>query len=230
MSKMFPFITSTINPIGGGDSGCIFNCSYCWAQDMKIYYKMDKYKDGFRLWNKELKKKFKKDDFPFICDMIDIGDTRIPKELLHTLFSWIKSLKCDNVLLLTKNPYVFLEFSYMIPKNAVLGATIETDLYMLTRKYSSAPTPKYRLICMEKLKNRLPNNKRFISIEPIMNFTRYFKSDIENIEPWGVAIGYDNYHHKLPEPRISETLSLIEQMEKFTTVYRKTIRDRWGLY
>ena len=229
---MFPFITCTRNPIGGGAKNgywCEFNCSYCYATDMKDYYNWDKYHGKHRLINKELKRKFKEDDFPFLCNMIDIGDSRIPKEVLHAFFDWIKSLSCDNVLLLTKNPYVYIEFSYLIPINVVLGVTIETDLG-ITIKYSKAPLPDYRLICMEKLKDILPNNKRFISIEPIMKFSPTFIKDIANINPWAVAIGYDNWHNELPEPTLKDTLELIKQLEEFTIVYRKTIRRRWRLY
>lgn len=229
---MFPFITCTRNPIGGGAKNgywCIFNCSYCWANNLKDYRNWSKYHGEFRIFYKEFRR-FKKDDFPFICDMIDIGDTRIPFDVLYDLFTWIDNLTCENVLLLTKNPYVYIDYKDIIPKKAVLGATIETDLNMHTSKYSKAPNPKYRLICMEKIRDLLPDNKRFICIEPIMEFTRTFKSDIEKIEPWSVAVGYDNYHNELPEPTKDKTLSLINQLEKFTIVFRKTIRKKWGLY
>jgi len=230
-SRMHPFVTCTRNPIGGGNLNCAFDCSYCWAQPMKEYHNWDKYHGEFRIIHKEIKRllKLKKDDIPFICDMIDIGEPRIPKHVLTYLFTLIGTLKCENVLLSTKNPYVYIQFKRNIPPNVILGVTIETDLD-ITAQYSKAPSTEYRLICMEKLKDLLPNNKRFISIEPIMKFSPTFIKDIHNINPWGVAVGYDNYHNELLEPTLKETLELIKQLKEFTTVYRKSIRRRWRLY
>lgn len=230
-NKMFPFVTCTRNPIGGGDLKCAFECSYCWAQDMKNRFKWKKYQGVFRIIHKEIKRlnKLKIDDLPFLCDMIDIGDPRIPKHVLIYLFTLIGTLKCESVLLLTKNPYVYIQFKRYISSNVILGATIETDLD-ITAQYSKAPSTEYRLICMEKLKDLLPNNKRFISIEPILDFSPTFIKDIANIEPWAVAVGYDNYFNDLDEPTLDITISLINQLEKFTCIYRKTIRKRWKLY
>lgn len=67
----------------------------------------------------------------------------------------------------------------------------------------------------------------FISIEPILEFDYGFTKLLRSIHSWAVAVGYDNYKHSLPEPELSKTLKLIEELEKFTIVYRKTIKKAW---
>ena len=58
-----------------------------------------------------------------------------------------------------------------------------------------------------------------------MRFSGDFIKQLRKIEPWGVAVGYDNYKNGLPEPRLSDTKDLIAELEDFTTVYIKTLRD-----
>ena len=65
----------------------------------------------------------------------------------------------------------------------------------------------------------------FVSIEPIMQFSDMFADRVRAFEPWGVAVGYNNYSNGLLEPSLAETEELITALEGFTTVYRKTIRE-----
>jgi hypothetical protein len=73
--------------------------------------------------------------------------------------------------------------------------------------------------------------KRFISIEPILDFDLdEFLEAIDDITPeFGVAIGYDNYNHHLPEPTLEKTMALIKGLEDAgIKVYRKTLRKAWN--
>ena len=231
-SRMFPFITRTHNPIGGGHviqkdgkiTGC-YNCVYCWATSMKNQYKWQKYLGTYRLIEKELLVRYKTDDFTFVGDMIDIG--RVPMPILIQFINWLED-QPGKILLLTKNPKIYMELirlSIKIPENVYLGSTIESDVEH--HYISKAPSQFDRLYWMthlsqiESVKDRL-----FISIEPIMDFgLRTFETDIYRIKPWAVAIGYDNYNNGLPEPDLSKVKDLISEMEKYTTVYIKTLRD-----
>ena len=40
-----------------------------------------------------------------------------------------------------------------------------------------------------------------------------------------VAIGYDNYSNNLREPKLSRTENLINELEKYMIVYKKTLRE-----
>jgi len=74
-----------------------------------------------------------------------------------------------------------------------------------------------------------PHNFKFLSIEPIMDFDlEELTHWVELLKPEIIEVGYDNYGNKLIEPRLDKTLALIEQLEKFTIVKRKTIRKAWN--
>ena len=220
MNRMFPFVTHTCNPLGGGP--CPFSCSYCWATNLKNRYKYKKYQGPWRIYEKELKT-YKHGDFPFPFDMIDIGSPNIPDEIIITLMAWIAKQPCE-MLLLTKNPAFYRENQDIMPHNAWLGATIETD-NNITLKFSKAPEPWRRLTEMQYVADNMPANKTFVSIEPIMGFSPDFERELMKIRPHAVAVGYDNYNNQLPEPNLAATEALIKELETFTTVYRKTIRE-----
>jgi hypothetical protein len=62
-----------------------------------------------------------------------------------------------------------------------------------------------------------------------MEFSVGFFASLVAAEPRAVAIGYDNYDNKLPEPSLTKTLQLIDSLEKAgITVYRKTLREAWN--
>ena len=206
---------------------CPYQCTYCWARKLINQKKMKKYTGPYRVEPKELKRIFKPNDFIFVQDMSDIGAPNIDKRIIFDILSWVGSQPCP-MLLLTKNPWFYNKYFYYLPKNAILGATIESDLPGV-RRFSKAPEPEDRLIEMYMLHLKqweLGRPRRlFISIEPIMDFSDDFISRIKEIKPWGVAVGYDNYNNNLPEPPLAKTEALITDLEGFTDVYRKTIRE-----
>jgi len=109
---------------------------------------------------------------------------------------------------------------------------------------SRAPSTFHRYISMSRKRRRIPkplfkHDRRFLTYEPILDF------DLETMVKWAkeivpefVYIGYDNHgvkvkpwdsrdSYRLPEPPLSKTLKLIEELEKFTEVRLKTIRKVW---
>jgi len=219
MSRMFPFITHTVNPLGGGP--CPYECTYCWATNLKDRYSYKKYQGDWRIIPKELKK-YDSKAFVFPFDMTEIGAPSIPAEIIDELLEWIGKQSCQ-MLLLTKNPRFYYDWRNYIPENAIIGCTIESDTNIMS-DFSQAPAGYHRLWWMQEIGTHLPN-KRFISIEPIMKFTPDFEREIMKINPWAVAVGYDNYNNGLPEPNLAATENLIKELEFFTTVYRKTMRE-----
>jgi DNA repair photolyase len=224
-SRMFPFITRTWNPLGGK---CKHNCVYCWAQKLAADRKMAKYQGEPRLIEREMQRQFKADDFVFVCDMLDLFGEWVPRELIKAVLKKI-SKSPAKFLLLTKNPGRYLEFVDALPRNAMLGCTVETDwIDGSYSEFSSAHHPSYRLSSMIELADKV-SNELFFSVEPIMEFSVGFFASLVAAEPRAVAIGYDNYDNKLPEPSLTKTLQLIDSLEKAgITVYRKTLREAWN--
>ena len=214
MSKMFPFITKTWNPLGGE---CLHKCSYCWASKMANRYNMKKYTGKPTLIESEMAKTFKQEDFVFVCDMTDLFGEWVRTGQLMDILGFIRDSPA-RFLLLTKNPSRYLGFE--IPVNCVAGATIECDMNFQVN--GDAPSPFSRIEAMRKVKA-----EKMVSVEPIMKFTDRFPYEVVSIAPKFVAVGYDNYHNGLPEPSLSETEGLISVCEDFgIQVYRKTLREK----
>jgi len=240
VSRMFPFITETWNPLGGE---CPHRCVYCWSRRLEKRYGIKKYQGSFRLIEKELNRKFKPGSFVFVCDMLDLYANDVPTRFILKILDIQRENPEVKFLNMTKNTwrYLWLAKENEFPPNAVLGATVESTGYRYKigkewieySEISKAEPPQDRLRDLEELR-RIVDNPIFISIEPILDFhageIEWFPSFadwIRNIKPWAVAVGYDNYGNRLPEPPLEKTLRLIRELEKFTIVYRKTLRKAW---
>lgn len=214
--KMFPFITATWNPIGGE---CPHECTYCWAKAIiKRNPNMTKYHGKYTIDEKQINKKFTPYSFVFVCDMIDLFAANVPIAAINMVINRIIQQPNVTFLILTKNPrYAWL---MDVPKNVVIGATIESNL---DYPVSKAPKQADRLKAMQDI----TDNRKMLSIEPIMDFDlEPFVNEIVKAKPEFVAVGYDNYKNGLTEPSFSKTLHLIAMLEGAgIKVYRKTIRD-----
>ena len=236
MTRMFSFITETWNPLAGE---CPHRCVYCWARRLSKRLDMKKYQGDFRLIEKELRRQFKSGEFVFVCDMIDLFASDVPIKHVKRILEHIGKFPETTFLLQTKNPrgyYPFLAFND-IPENAILGVTVESnrswfDTPSKIKDYSDisiAPQPIIRLAFLKRIRDTFPHRRIFLSVEPILDFNlETFVTTIKIIKPWGVAIGYDNYGCKLPEPPLEKTLKLISKLEDIgIKVYRKTLRKAW---
>ncbi len=221
-SKMFEFVTCTWNPLGGE---CLHRCSYCWARKLAERHGQKKYSGQPRIVEHELaRENWKNGDFVFVQDMSDLFGQWVPEDLIRRVLERVRSSYAD-FLFLTKNPQRYLEVADILPKNAVLGCTIESDLYRA--EITFAPDPFVRLDAMRLLADCLPN-RLFISIEPVMRFSSGFAEWLLGLPRllWAVAVGYDNYDCGLPEPSLADVEWLIAELEKKgVRVYRKTLRE-----
>lgn len=207
MGRMFEFITKVWNPIGGD---CKNNCPYCWAKRLIKKYDMKKYTGEPKLYRKQLKKKFKETDFVFVQDMSDLFGSWVPREIIQEVLDYIKQSEAT-FLLLTKNPKRYLEFE--IPENCVCGATIETDTGFRGDRFDAMTA--------------LNHERKMVSIEPVMYFSRCFLPRLILCGLEFVAVGYDNYGCGLDEPLLDNVNELISNLEKNgIKVYKKTLRER----
>ena len=223
---MFNVVTETWNPV----TGCLYHCNYCWARELATtkLKNSHRYTQGFKpmLNEGEFRAKFSKGDLVFVSDMGDLFGSFIPSNWIHRVLERTAHFPKTHFLFLTKNPARYHEFLGQMPPNAILGATIETniDQIVLTDRVSEAPPPSKRYAAMRDL----DWDQKIISIEPVLDFElETFSQWIEDIVPFLVYIGYDNYNNKLKEPPLTKTLSLIDRIAENTLVIKKTIRRAW---
>jgi len=69
MSKMFPFITKTWNPLAGE---CSHRCDGCWARALAERHGWSKYQGQPRIDPKQINRRFKSGEFVFVQDMTDL--------------------------------------------------------------------------------------------------------------------------------------------------------------
>lgn len=230
--KMFSFISSTWNPV----TGCLHFCRYCWARKLATtkLKNSKRYADGFKpkIHEEEFKKRFKEFEIVFVSDMGDLFGEFIPDTWIKKVINHIRKFPKTYFLFLTKNPARYLDFIDIFPSNAILGATIETNLDVLYEKYhtSKAPKPTQRIQAMLKLSKKKEDLKLFISVEPILDFdSDSFVKKLVEIFPVMMYVGYDNYNNKLPEPPLKKTLEFISKLsDAGILVVKKTIRPAWN--
>ena len=177
--------------------GCDYLCAYCNARQAALtrLRNSPRYKDGFtpHLVEEELSKKFAPGDFVFVGYMGDISFA--PRPIIIDLCTRVQEQPEVNFLFCTKNPLIYWYWHIHWPENLYLGATIESNI---DHGVTKAPAPFYRYQAMRAL----DHPKKFISIEPIMNFhLATFVTWIKEIKPEIIEVGADNYHNDLPEPR-----------------------------
>jgi len=206
--------------------GCYHNCIYCvksfqrQAKRLKrICEKCYRFEPHF---HPERLNRVPHQKNIFACSM---GDIRFAKlEWIEQILNTINKNKNKTFYLQTKNPAIFsLIFEqYKIPYNLYLGITAETD--MDTSLISKAPRPVSRL----DIFSNIEHDKKYITIEPILRFNYYsFVQWIEHCEPNIVYVGYESHGMKLPEPKLEDTLKLIDSLSEFTEVRVKNLRPAW---
>lgn len=208
--NMFDFVDYTWNVVKGK---CPHKCEYCY---MLVYPQKELYFADF-----ELKTNLGNENFIFVGSSCDMFAESIPEEWILKILEHCK--KFDNKYLFqSKNPERIFNLMKYLPKNCVIGTTIESD-----RKYKSmgeTPSPTTRAIYMKELHRHY---ETMITIEPIHDFDIIGLTTLIKISnPSWVNIGADSKNHSLPEPNKDKILELIYNVSKFTEIKKKSNLER----
>lgn len=211
--------------------GCEYQCTYCINSFQR---QMKRQKWNCKVMNREgLSKCYtyephfhperlhqslprtKGDEFIWCCSSGDI--TFAEEEWIDKIIKRIKELPGKTFFFQTKDPSCF--YKYDFPDNVILGITLESNRdYLITK----APFPLQRYKDFSKLDFK----RKIVIIEPIMQFDlEIFVEWIKNIDPMRVYMGYDTKKSNLTEPKLSQFLELWSELNKFTKVKSKLIRE-----
>jgi DNA repair photolyase len=222
--NMYPWVTHTWNPIKGH---CEFECPYCYVKSLN--------KNAFDRWygvpcyleEKELATNLGKDRMIFVGSMVDMWGPWVKDDWIEAVLVRCLNFFDNGYVFQSKNPSRFFKYApyafkvMMETKPIYLGTTIETDKYPEGFK-TNAPPIKDRFRAMRDLE--WP--RKFVTIEPIMDFNLTLVEMIFMINPEFVTIGADSKGHGLIEPSWRDVQMLIKELNKFTEIRQKTNLER----
>jgi len=204
--NMYEFVTHTWNTIKGE---CPHGCSYCymkkWGKQPSLHFD-----------NKEIKTDLGTGNYIFVGSSCDMFADDIPIEwIMSTLM--ICERYNNEYFFQSKNPKRFSLIN-AVPLNYSLCTTIETNRWYADIM-NNCSKPVDRAV---QLKNVPTSAKRYVTIEPIMDFDLNTMIDlIKFINPSQVNIGADTGRNGLPEPSKQKLNWLIGALSGFTTVHEK---------
>jgi DNA repair photolyase len=205
------------NPLGGK---CMHDCSYCSTNSLKRYPVInEKYSGEIRLYS-DLFKIPKNKPIIFVVAQNDLFANNVPTQYIMRVLQACKNDNTHTYFFQTKNPDRYLSFLPDFPKGSILCTTIETN-----RNYplSFAPLTSQRAEVMYKI----TGYEKQITIEPIIDFDlEEMITLIRMCHPSKVNIGADSKNNHLPEPSKEKLLALINELQKFTIINRKTNLSR----
>lgn len=212
--NMYEFITHTWNTIKGE---CPHACSYCymhrWGKQPPLHFDEN-----------ELKTKLGHGNYIFVGSSCDMFAKDIPEEWIIKTLEHCNKYSENRYFFQSKNPEKMIHMLKNISFNYDICTTIETN-----RNYqkimNNSPSTWNRATEMMKYDNSLV--KKYVTIEPIMDFDMYEMIQVIRIcNPVQVNIGADSGHNNLPEPPKEKILQLIEELQKFTVIANKKNLER----
>ncbi len=212
--NMYPWVTHTWNPLAGK---CQHDCQYCYMK-RSFLGNLKKYKGEARLAEGELDADLGAGKTIFVGSATDIFGEWVPESAIKSILNYCRKFP-NNYLFQSKNPGRFAEFLELLPKNSIIGTTLETN-----RKYniSQAPQPPQRYQDFRSIEYP----RKMVSIEPILDFDlEEFLMWIEEINPEFVSIGADSKNYDLQEPDSNKIEELIKGIESNTEIrVKKNLR------
>ncbi len=205
--NMYPWVTHMHTHLGGE---CSHKCSYCYVKNTRRG-RLQKYRGPLRLIEAELDVRYGQGKTIFIEHMNDLFAKEVPREFIERIIAHCRDWPANEYVFQTKNPERYSEILNKMPRNILLGVTIETTKHI--HQISNAPVPEARYVAFRPFlyhpRYDIPLRK-FVTIEPILDFDVVtMLAWIIEIDPEFVNIGADSKGHGLPEPSWEKVDKLI---------------------
>ena len=140
--NMYNFVDYTWNPIKGK---CIHDCKYCYMKQWGV-------QSDLCLVGNELKVELGRDNYIFVCSGTDMFAVNIPDAWIMAVLSHCSKFS-NKYLFQTKDPTrILLQYEDHLPKDSVVGTTIETNREDLIKSVSDAPKVEERAISLSHIR------------------------------------------------------------------------------
>lgn len=210
--NMYSWCSHTHSHLGGA---CLHGCSYCYVQAMaKRFPNMKaRYSGPVRLIKEELDTNYGKGKTIFIEHMNDLFAIGVRHQARVRILNHARSYPLSRYVFQTKDPHNAIGYLHAFRADWMIGTTIETDRW-LPDIMGEAPTPIHRAKGMESWRISAPRVKRFITIEPVLDFNPDdLVALILRASPAFVNIGADSKGYHLPEPPWGKVENLIGALQ-----------------
>ena len=205
--NMWNWVTHTHTHIGGE---CPHMCIYCYVKCIRTRWDLQRYSGVLKLIPHELKENYGSGNIIFLEHLNDMFAKQVPDAFIKNILAHCKRYPNNIYVFQTKNPERYGDWLSELPKNCLLGSTIETNR-PYGKEIGFAPSPYKRMLAMRKLKGFV----KFISMEPIMDFDIDVMAKwIGMIKPKFMNIGLDSKRSRLPEPTSSKVFKLEKIIRK----------------
>lgn len=209
--NMYPWVTHTHSHLRGE---CPHKCRYCYVQAMERRWKKGLYTGPLRFKEEELKVNYGSGKTIFVEHCNDLFADGVLNEWILSILWHCRLFPENTYVFQTKNPDRVDEFYRFLPKNCMVGVTIETNRIDLAESVSAAPSPAFRVCALRDLKRRY-GLCVFVTIEPVMDFdldTMHGFMLLSN--PDFINIGADSKGSGLSEPsaeKVGDLLYLLDE-------------------
>ena len=213
----------TWNPLAGE---CPHKCQYCSTHNLKKRFPAinAKYSGELRLDEKAMNKSLGKGNTIFVVAQNDLFADVVPEEFIIKIIDRCKQFPENEYFFQSKNPGRIIDFyNEMESLNPTICTTIESNLFY-EEYMGNTPKIAERIKAMAILRNDFHTA---ITIEPIIDFDlKHLVDIIRFARPDYVNIGADSKNNNLPEPSKEKVLALINELQRFTVIRRKTNLSR----
>lgn len=205
VGNMYPWVTHTHSHLGGE---CPHKCVYCYVKSFP--FAPEKFRGPLRLIEKELSVPYGTGKTIFIEPCNDLFAEDVDGEHIHRIIHHCGQWPDNRYVFQSKNPSRMVEFSPYLPKNSLLGCTIETNRPLVGITEAPDPESRFRAMC------ELEIRPSFITVEPIMDFdVDVLASWIDQIRPEFLNLGADSKNHNLPEPTVEKIMKFTEKLKEY---------------
>ena len=211
--------------------GCLFDCIYCIPSfQLQAKRQMHNCMDCYNYvphYHPERLKKIPSAETIFVCGNGDIAFSRADyiEDIIQAIKDHNKRRPNKTYYFQSKRPECLKPFVDILPENAIILTTLETNRDEGYEKISKAPKPSERY----RQFRELDYPRKVITIEPMADFDLdIFSGWIKEINPEYVWLGYNSRPKQIdmPEPDTEKVLNLIIEIQASNIKIKgKELRD-----